>query len=248
MTRLRRRTAPHTLPADLAHSSPSPTAMAANLTDEQVAEFKVRRGRREASAPIRAARAHPGLSPATPPTRTRAHTPRHPTRSRQEAFALFDKDGDGTITTKELGTVMRSLGQNPTEAELQVGGGGGWSGARGAARAIARAVRPRRARRPHHQTAPSLPPLSGNGGRSRRRRVGHRGFPRVSLAHGAQGQGRRLRGGVAGGVQSVRQGRQRVHLGGRGQGGEGGEAGAEKRGAKSAPQPPPPPLPHSSAT
>ncbi|KAI8927151.1 hypothetical protein BC831DRAFT_453501 [Entophlyctis helioformis] len=37
----------------------------------------------------------------------------------REAFALFDKDGDDTITTKELGTVMRSLGQNPTEAELQ---------------------------------------------------------------------------------------------------------------------------------
>ena len=25
----------------------------------------------------------------------------------KEAFSLFDKDGDGTITTKELGTVMR---------------------------------------------------------------------------------------------------------------------------------------------
>ncbi|KFO34526.1 calmodulin-like protein 3 [Fukomys damarensis] len=37
----------------------------------------------------------------------------------KEAFSLFDKDGDGCITPQELGTVMRSLGQNPTEAELQ---------------------------------------------------------------------------------------------------------------------------------
>merc|ERR1712156_1335923 len=57
-------------------SNPLTSAMADQLTEEQIAEFK-------------------------------------------EAFSLFDKDGDGTITTKELGTVMRSLGQNPTEAELQ---------------------------------------------------------------------------------------------------------------------------------
>ena len=37
----------------------------------------------------------------------------------KEAFDLFDKDGNGVITTQELGTVMRSLGQNPTEGELQ---------------------------------------------------------------------------------------------------------------------------------
>ncbi|XP_020604205.1 calmodulin-A-like [Orbicella faveolata] len=37
----------------------------------------------------------------------------------KEAFALLDKDGDGTITTKELGILMRSLGENPTEQELE---------------------------------------------------------------------------------------------------------------------------------
>ena len=37
----------------------------------------------------------------------------------KEAFLLFDRDNDGFITTKELGTVMRSLGQTPTEHELQ---------------------------------------------------------------------------------------------------------------------------------
>ncbi|XP_077987608.1 calmodulin-like [Glandiceps talaboti] len=36
-----------------------------------------------------------------------------------EAFSLFDKNGDGTISIWELGTVMRSLGQNPTDEELQ---------------------------------------------------------------------------------------------------------------------------------
>ena len=35
-----------------------------------------------------------------------------------EAFAMFDKNKDGHITTKELGDVMRTLGENPTEKEL----------------------------------------------------------------------------------------------------------------------------------
>ena len=38
----------------------------------------------------------------------------------KEAFTLFDKDGDGTISTKELETVMTSLGQKPTLAELEM--------------------------------------------------------------------------------------------------------------------------------
>ncbi|KAK1390587.1 Calmodulin-like protein 11 [Heracleum sosnowskyi] len=37
----------------------------------------------------------------------------------QEAFSLFDKNGDGCITVEELATVIRSLDQNPSEDELQ---------------------------------------------------------------------------------------------------------------------------------
>jgi hypothetical protein len=36
----------------------------------------------------------------------------------RDAFQLFDKDGDGTITSVELGVVIRALGQNPSEDEL----------------------------------------------------------------------------------------------------------------------------------
>ena len=37
----------------------------------------------------------------------------------REAFNLFDLDGGGSIDESELGTVMRSLGQNPPPEELQ---------------------------------------------------------------------------------------------------------------------------------
>ena len=34
-------------------------------------------------------------------------------------FKTFDKDGDGTIDVEELGTALRSLGQNPTKEEVR---------------------------------------------------------------------------------------------------------------------------------
>ena len=37
----------------------------------------------------------------------------------EKAFMPFDKDGNGILTKAELGIVMRSLGQNPPEGELQ---------------------------------------------------------------------------------------------------------------------------------
>ncbi len=32
---------------------------------------------------------------------------------------MFDKNGDGRITQDELGSVMRTLGQNPSESDLK---------------------------------------------------------------------------------------------------------------------------------
>jgi calmodulin len=37
----------------------------------------------------------------------------------EENFKLYDKDENGRLSVKEAGTMWRSLGANPTEAEIQ---------------------------------------------------------------------------------------------------------------------------------
>ena len=37
----------------------------------------------------------------------------------KDAFDLFDKNGDQKISVSELGMVLRSLGQNPTDKEVE---------------------------------------------------------------------------------------------------------------------------------
>lgn len=37
----------------------------------------------------------------------------------KDVFAIFDKNGDGQITAKELGVVMRAFGQNPSDQILE---------------------------------------------------------------------------------------------------------------------------------
>ncbi|KAF6152544.1 hypothetical protein GIB67_012991 [Kingdonia uniflora] len=39
--------------------------------------------------------------------------------SMKEAFTLFDTDNDGKIASTDLGILMRSLGGNPTQAQLK---------------------------------------------------------------------------------------------------------------------------------
>ena len=38
----------------------------------------------------------------------------------KEAFRLFDKDSDGTISSDEFGAVMQALGLSPTKEELEI--------------------------------------------------------------------------------------------------------------------------------
>ncbi|KAJ1955448.1 myosin II light chain [Dispira parvispora] len=48
----------------------------------------------------------------------RNHAGEGTTEEYKEAFSLFDKTGQGHIPIESLGTLLRALGQNPTEAEL----------------------------------------------------------------------------------------------------------------------------------
>ena len=38
----------------------------------------------------------------------------------QETFSLFDRDNDGAITSPDVIKIVRSLGHNPTEKEIEV--------------------------------------------------------------------------------------------------------------------------------
>ena len=85
-----------------------------------------------------------------------------------EAFKLFDKDGDGKISTEELSTVMRSLGHSPTAGELRelIGGGvqgqftarGGTIDFEGFCQLMVRAT----ARRAHRPRPPAPPELASS--------------------------------------------------------------------------------------
>ena len=45
--------------------------------------------------------------------------PMQVTRAVKEGFALFDKDGKGLCDVREIPTIVRHLGINPTEIELR---------------------------------------------------------------------------------------------------------------------------------
>ena len=48
-----------------------------------------------------------------------SHTPAQASTNYKEAFALFDKRGNGRVSLDSLGDLLRACGQNPTLAEIR---------------------------------------------------------------------------------------------------------------------------------
>ena len=48
-----------------------------------------------------------------------AHNCANPISEIQEIFSLFDKDGDGSVSTQYLAPLLRAAGFNPSEQEVQ---------------------------------------------------------------------------------------------------------------------------------
>ena len=81
---------------------------------------QLRRRERESTLLAAASLSNAPLSVSGPRRHARAFAMAEGSKPRlKEAFALFDKDGDGYINHEELVTVMRSLGFNPTPAEVR---------------------------------------------------------------------------------------------------------------------------------
>lgn len=59
------------------------------------------------------------LMSADPPHNKYAHlVPRDELRSWHRVFTLYDRDGGGDVDLKELGLMMRQMGQAPSESEM----------------------------------------------------------------------------------------------------------------------------------
>ncbi|GJN39826.1 hypothetical protein PR202_gb28969 [Eleusine coracana subsp. coracana] len=93
-----------------------PLTCAAPPPNQTPSERERERGRERAKRP------HPRSPPPPihlPPAAMANALSEDQIASMREAFTLFDTDGDGRIAPTELGVLMRSLGGNPTQAQLR---------------------------------------------------------------------------------------------------------------------------------
>ncbi|KAK7883990.1 hypothetical protein WMY93_027113 [Mugilogobius chulae] len=70
------------------------------------------------SAPVPRSNTPPDAMPTDAQSDARSFLTEEMIAEFKAAFDMFDTDGGGDISTKELGTVMRMLGQNPSREEL----------------------------------------------------------------------------------------------------------------------------------